>query len=209
MRHCPPFSTHAKLTLSGRYAGKDITAILADEASHPHSEAAYEILDEYHIGFLPQSHIPASIGGLLPPSPPRTPSNNSVAADGEAEAELNVTTDIVNDYKTHRFLDLGRPLLLQVWFGGFSKEFYLEQVHKPRHYKGGESAPLFGNFLEPLSKTPWWVVPTIWLPCVAYGLYRAYEGLSVVLVGLLFGLGLCIWTLIEYGLHRCLFHIDE
>jgi 4-hydroxysphinganine ceramide fatty acyl 2-hydroxylase len=129
--------------------------------------------------------------------------------DAAAEAELNVATDIVSDYKTHRFLDLGRPLLLQVWFGGFSKEFYLEQVHKPRHYKGGESAPLFGNFLEPLSKTPWWVVPTIWLPCVAYGLVQAQQGLSVVSTGLFFGLGLCIWTFIEYGLHRCLFHLDE
>merc|ERR1712093_854608 len=33
------------------------------------------------------------------------------------------------------------------WHVGFSKDFYLEQIHRPRHYKGGESAPLFGNFL--------------------------------------------------------------
>ncbi|CCX04388.1 hypothetical protein FPQ18DRAFT_93100 [Pyronema domesticum] len=191
------------------WGGKDITAILADEISHAHSEPAYEILDDYHIGFLPQGHIPAPVGGLMPPSPPGSPANMSLK-EVECEEDLSVPTDIVADYKVHKFLDLNKPLFLQVWNGGFSKEFYLEQVHKPRHYKGGESAPLFGNFLEPLSKTPWWVVPILWLPCVAYGLYRANEGLSSPAVtASLWGCGLAIWTLLEYALHRCLFHVDE
>lgn len=99
---------------------------------------------------------------------------------------------------------------MQVWNGGFSKEFYLQQVHRPRHYKGGESAPLFGNFLEPLSKTPWWVVPVVWLPCIAYGTYEASRGLpNLGVVAVLFCLGIAIWTLVEYGLHRFLFHVDE
>jgi hypothetical protein len=99
---------------------------------------------------------------------------------------------------------------MQVWNGGFSKEFYLQQVHRPRHYKGGESAPLFGNFLEPLSKTPWWVVPAVWMPWIAYGTYEASKGLpNASVVGALFGVGIAIWTLVEYGLHRCLFHVDQ
>jgi 4-hydroxysphinganine ceramide fatty acyl 2-hydroxylase len=99
---------------------------------------------------------------------------------------------------------------MQVWFGGFSKEFYLEQVHRPRHYKGGESAPLFGNFLEPLSKTPWWVVPMVWVPPVVYGMYLASEGFDSKLNQAAFWLlGIAIWTLIEYILHRFLFHLDE
>jgi len=127
-----------------------------------------------------------------------------------SEEELSIPTDIAADYKVHKFLDLNRPLFMQVWNGGFSKEFYLQQVHRPRHYKGGESAPLFGNFLEPLSKTPWYVVPTIWLPCIAYGTYEASKGLpnSWTVAGL-FGFGLFLWTLVEYMLHRCLFHLDE
>jgi 4-hydroxysphinganine ceramide fatty acyl 2-hydroxylase len=174
-----------------------------------HSEAAYEILDEYHIGFLPETHSPISIGGARPPTPPRTP-NNATPTGMSSEEELSITTDIANDYKTHKFLDLSRPLFLQVFYGGFSKEFYLEQVHKPRHYKGGESAPFFGNFLEPLSKTPWWVVPTVWLPCISYGVYEANKGLPMLVVtALYFGLGLAIWTLVEYVMHRCLFHLDE
>lgn len=126
-----------------------------------------------------------------------------------SEEDLNKETDATSDYKRHQFLDLNRPLLMQVWNGGFSKEFYLQQVHRPRHYKGGESAPLFGNFLEPLSKTPWWVVPTLWLPCVLFGTVLAGQNLHpLALAGSwIFGLG--FWTIVEYTLHRCVFHVDQ
>ena len=128
----------------------------------------------------------------------------------ESEEELSISTDIVNDYKVHRFLDLNRPLFGQIWYGGFSRDFYLEQVHKPRHYKGGASAPLFGNFLEPLTKTPWWLIPMIWLPCISYGVVLANEGFSSpIFTGAWWTAGFFIWFLIEYGMHRCLFHVDE
>ena len=126
----------------------------------------------------------------------------------KSEEDLSKETDATQDYKRHQFLDLSRPLLMQVWFGGFSKEFYLQQVHRPRHYKGGESAPLFGNFLEPLSKTPWWIVPTVWIPCVAYGTFLAGQQLHPLALIAYWIVGLGIWTVVEYGLHRCLFHLD-
>ena len=122
--------------------------------------------------------------------------------------DLSRETDAVADYKTHKFLDLKRPLLLQIWYGGFSKDFYLEQVHRPRHYKGGASAPLFGNFLEPLTKTAWWVIPAVWLPFVAYGTWIAGQKLGLVELVLYWITGSCIWTLVEYVLHRLLFHIE-
>jgi 4-hydroxysphinganine ceramide fatty acyl 2-hydroxylase len=126
------------------------------------------------------------------------------------EDDLSKETDVRADYKTHKFLDLERPLFMQVFNGGFSKDFYLQQVHRPRHYKGGDSAPLFGNFLEPLTKTPWYVVPTFWLPPVAYGTYLAATHFSNPLVTVAYWLlGLGIWTVVEYGLHRCLFHVDD
>jgi 4-hydroxysphinganine ceramide fatty acyl 2-hydroxylase len=124
------------------------------------------------------------------------------------EEDLSKDTDASSDYKRHKFLDLNRPLFPQIWFGGFSKEFYLDQVHRPRHYKGGQSAPLFGNFLEPLSLTPWWVVPMIWVPCVAYTVRVGLEGLSPFATAIYFAIGLAFWTLIEYFLHRFLFHLD-
>jgi 4-hydroxysphinganine ceramide fatty acyl 2-hydroxylase len=196
------------------WAGKDIGAILKDEDSHAHSETAYDVLEESLVGFLVTEKL-ATDGDVQrhaadiqinekvnPLVHPRTGMS--------CEEDLSRDTDLDSDFKTHRFLDLNKPLLLQVWYGGFTKEFYLDQIHRPRHYKGGASAPLFGNFLEPLSLTPWWVVPMLWLPLVGYGLYLASDGFPSVLNQAAFwGLGLAIWTLLEYLLHRFIFHLDE
>ncbi|KAL1630260.1 fatty acid alpha-hydroxylase [Neofusicoccum ribis] len=207
------------------YAGKDIKDILEDEVSHRHSDSAYEILDEHLVGFVANEKIldaatKSNRPDDLVPLPPTNGGLQELKANGgqqyvfeatgmSSAEDLNKETDINTDYKVHKFLDLNKPLLPQVWFGGFSKAFYLEQVHRPRHYKGGKSAPLFGNFLEPLSLTAWWVVPTVWLPPVSYGVYLASQQLPFVHLGLYFVLGLCIWTLVEYILHRFLFHLDE
>ena len=126
------------------------------------------------------------------------------------EEDLSKETDIAQDYQKHKFLDLNRPLFLQIWNGGFSKKFYLDQVHRPRHYRGGDSAPLFGNFLEPLTKTAWWVVPTLWLPCVCYGVYLANQGLETPSITAAYWVfGVFLWSFIEYCMHRFLFHLDE
>lgn len=209
------------------YAGKDVEAILKDEISHTHSDSAYEILEENLVGFMVPENLlngvvkssnpadivplPSSEVGKLELKGMEQDGKPLYEATGMSSAEdLSKPTDPNQDYKQHKFLDLSKPLLMQVWNGGFSKDFYLQQVHRPRHYKGGDSAPLFGNFLEPLSKTPWWVVPSLWWPCVAYGTAVAFGGLSSAteLAGYwVFGLG--FWTIIEYVLHRGLFHLDE
>ncbi|KEY67419.1 hypothetical protein S7711_05947 [Stachybotrys chartarum IBT 7711] len=193
------------------YGGKDVEEILKDEISHTHTEAAYEILDDYLVGFVVQGKSATTDGSAQP---------NGTAAENDTfvhprtgmscAEDLSKDTDVVSDYKKHKFLDLNRPLIPQVWCGGFSREFYLDQVHRPRHYKGGRSAPLFGNFLEPLTMTPWWVVPTLWGPLVAYGTYVAAQGMgSTQKLVAYWGLGLFVWTFVEYCLHRFLFHLDQ
>ncbi|KAL7624267.1 fatty acid alpha-hydroxylase [Parahypoxylon ruwenzoriense] len=197
-----------------KYAGKDITAILKDEDSHKHSASAYEILEEYQVAFLVNQKL--ALNGEAQKETAGSQTNGETTpyvhprTGMSCEEDLSKETDISQDYKQHKFLDLDKPLLMQVWFGGFSKKFYLDQVHRPRHYKGGASAPLFGNFLEPLSLTPWWLVPIVWLPAVAYGTYLASEGFENKLsLAAYWTSGLLIWTLVEYILHRCLFHLDE
>ncbi|KAF1347944.1 hypothetical protein BDV97DRAFT_212397 [Delphinella strobiligena] len=212
------------------YGGKDVKEIMDDGVSHYHSESAWEMLDEYHVGFVATEPVMKTATKSYSPAdvviqPPTEQGMKELERDGvdagtetrpvyattgmSSEEDLHKETDATTDYTKHKFLDLNRPLLMQVFNGGFSKRFYLEQVHRPRHYKGGESAPLFGNFLEPLSKTPWWVVPTVWVPPVAYGSYLASQGLSAFPFAAYWITGLCIWTLVEYGMHRCLFHLDD
>lgn len=185
-------------------AGQDVGDALKDAASHTHSEAAYEVLDDCLVGFVGEekSVSDGSAPERKPDAHPRTGMSR--------EEDLSTDTDIRSDFKTHKFLDLGKPLLQQVWNGGFSKKFYLDQVHRPRHYKGGASAPIFGNVLEPLTKTPWWLVPTVWLPCVLYGVYASNQGLqNPAAVAAYWLFGTCWWSLIEYAMHRFLFHLDE
>ncbi|KAI9721587.1 MAG: fatty acid alpha-hydroxylase [Chrysothrix sp. TS-e1954] len=218
------------------YAGKDVKQIMLDEISHTHSESAYEVLDDHFIGYMATDQVmdavmeskkpdeivplPPTEAGLQELKEHSQMNGNGSAKDmsapvyattGMSSAEdLSKETDTSVDYRTHKFLDLSKPLFLQVWRGGFSKDFYLEQVHRPRHYKGGASAPLFGNFLEPLSKTAWWVVPMCWLPPVAYGTWLAGQGLPNMAQLVSYWItGLCIWTLVEYTMHRCLFHLDN
>ncbi|CZS97329.1 related to fatty acid hydroxylase [Rhynchosporium graminicola] len=211
-----------------QYGGKDITDIMKDEISHTHSEAAYEVLEDSLVGFVAtEKVINAAVKSLhldqIVPLPPTDAGKQELKQNASSDrvpvfqatgmssaADLSKETDPTNDYKTHKFLDLNKPLLMQVWLGGFSKDFYLEQVHRPRHYKGGESAPLFGNFLEPLSKTAWWVIPTVWLPPVVYGTYIASRGFSSIGGNAAYWFfGLFLWSLVEYGLHRFLFHLDK
>lgn len=198
------------------YAGKDVKKILQDEASHAHSEAAYDVLDDSLVGFVVSAKgatngaakAPVSTGAQ--PADEGSPEFVHPRTGMSCEEDLSKETDYTTDYKKHKFLDLSRPLFPQIWFGGFSKEFYLDQVHRPRHYKGGASAPLFGNFLEPLSKTPWWLIPTFWLPPVIYGTYASTDyfgsGWSQAACWVS---GFGLWSLIEYILHRFLFHLDE
>lgn len=63
-------------------------------------------------------------------------------------------TDTVRDFEKNQFLDLRKPMIRQVWEANFSKSYYLQQVHQPRHLS--DSAPMFGSpYLEVrLRRTP-------------------------------------------------------
>lgn len=214
------------------HGGKDVKAIMEDEISHRHTEGAYDILeDDYLVGFVATEPVlNTAIGSDHPhdilPLPPNKAGMQELQDNGAVTRELSEPaspttgmssaedlykeTDAQEDLRKHKFLDLDKPLLMQVWNGRFSKDVYLNQVHRPRQYKGGASAPLFGNFLEPLSKTAWYVIPTVWLPPVAYGTWLAYQGLPSAFQTAAYWLtGLALWTLVEYGLHRGLFHVDK
>lgn len=194
------------------YAGKDVTEVMADIAVHEHSESAYEILDEdFLVGYLA---TPEEEKNLLE-------NRNNVPVEVKMDMDLtefhdelppdeqmSVQTDFTADIKKHKFLDLNKPLLPQMLTSTFSKEFYLEEVHRPRHYGKG-SAQLFGNFLEPLSLTAWWVVPAVWLPCNFAFFYVGFRNQDPVTALSLWVMGLFVWTLVEYCLHRFLFHLDH
>ncbi|KAF8325775.1 oxidoreductase [Cantharellus anzutake] len=195
-----------------QWAGKDVGDIMADSVSHGHSQSAYDMLSEYLIG---------KIG-----SESTTVNEDWVATEDFHPDE----TSPEEDFKRHEFLDLSKPLLRQVWESNFSKEFYLQQVHQPRHVT--KTARLFGpNFLEMFTRTEWYVVPIFWLPIATAIFFRSAlqfaqlaepsildtRILSVASIPssaylktlTCFLTGNVIWTVLEYTLHRFLFHIDK
>ncbi|KAF5944073.1 hypothetical protein HYC85_018150 [Camellia sinensis] len=90
---------------------------------------------------------------------------------------------------------------------GHLGEAYEEWVHQPVVSKEGPR--LFENdILEFFTRTVWWAIPIVWLPVVCWFVSKAVEmgvpstQIIVSLVG-----GIFFWTLLEYCLHRFLFHI--
>jgi 4-hydroxysphinganine ceramide fatty acyl 2-hydroxylase len=71
-------------------------------------------------------------------------------------------------------------------------------------------ARFFDNpLLELLSRTPWYVVPLIWLPVSAAMFSEAVKTQSIDVSLALFVSGLAFWSFLEYVLHRFVFHLDE
>lgn len=82
---------------------------------------------------------------------------------------------------------------------------YPEWVHKP---VTGQPRFFQSSSAEAISKTPWWLVPLLWIPvCCGLVLYAALALCTSPqqLCGHLAG-GLLLWQLFEYSIHRFLFH---
>lgn len=65
------------------------------------------------------------------------------------------------------------------------------------------------DWAESLTKVHWWMVPLIWIPTAVFQMFRAIKGgnfSSLEFTGLV-ALGVVLWLLIEYSLHRFIFHI--
>nr|CAG8476180.1 4437_t:CDS:2 [Entrophospora candida]CAG8506207.1 3921_t:CDS:2 [Entrophospora candida] len=141
-------------------------------------------------------------------SDPDSHLHSEVAYQVLSESCIGEIIQNVHDYQKEKFLDLNKPLFSQMLNYNFNKEFYLNQIHRPRHIS--YSAKLFGNdYLELLTKTPWYIIPIVWIPIVIYHGYIASKTLNSTTFSILFLSGIVIWTLLEYALHRFLFHIDK
>jgi 4-hydroxysphinganine ceramide fatty acyl 2-hydroxylase len=129
--------------------------------------------------------------------------------NSEADLVASAKAATVGTAVRKKFIDASKPMLYQIFTGGFSKDFYIEQVHIPQHVKG--SAPIFGHpALEVFTKTPWWVIPMVYIPIVGLCLSIAVaDNMHPFAIGSWFAAGILLWTFIEYSLHRFLFHVDE
>jgi len=174
------------------HLGQDIGDVWDDEDYHSHSQSARKILEQYCIGVVEGEHsdsnvvrgnasVPRSKGAPPPPS---------------AETEGGYPKDI----------DWSKPIVLQVGNLGTN---YDKFVHDPIVLD--EPARFFQwDFFEFFSRTPWYVVPIVWVPVVCFMLYHSANlGLTPVEAAKGWAGGITFWTVMEYGLHRWVFHMDE
>ncbi|SNX85357.1 probable SCS7 - required for hydroxylation of ceramide [Melanopsichium pennsylvanicum] len=219
-----------------RYAGKDMGDIMDDPQEHSHSDSAYELLQEHIIGRLPTTDAEKHTLDERNANGGFSGKNDSIVITDDFKPK---ETDFHSDYNTTKFLDLNKALIPQMLGAHFSKEFYLEQVHSPRHLKN--PARFFDqDYLEMFTRTPWYVVPMVWAPIASIIFFRSttqfasnlartplnatkwYEAtskptqfdtsvwsLALTQTAVCWAIGVVIWTLLEYTIHRFLFHIDD
>jgi len=167
------------------YLGSDITEVFSD-GDHSHSKSALQMLLQYRIGWTPEG-FQAKISG-------------SHSVDRERE-----------DANKKFGIDMTQPLVMQMPKLG---KDYMSYVHNPQHAWPGKSgsARMFASpFLEFFSRTPWWLVPLVWIPEVFFEVSyaRSAYDLSFSFIFSLICFGFLVWTFLEYVLHRFLFHIAE
>ena len=111
-------------------------------------------------------------------------------------------------------IDWSQPVLSQLDRVG---PHYQDWVHTPVNH----NLRLFkSDFVERMSQCPWWLVPLCWVPYSLYMMWLATthapcmltwiaepRPLSWVGVASVLPFGMLLWTLIEYCLHRFLFHM--
>ena len=167
------------------YLGQDITKALQDPSLHKHTSAAYSMLEQYAIG--------------------RVNSANSISPDSLSNSSFEGLNSFVSS-KDQPLADFEKPLVHQVGMMGTD---YFEWCHTdPVFFK--EPVPLFGNaFLEITTHTPWHIVPCVWIPVsLILDALALKSGLSVAATLSTNLLGFLLWFVLEYNLHKYLFHFD-
>ena len=193
------------------HLGTDISDIFVDEDMHVHSKAAHSMLARYRIGILAAANAAAAqsvalldlffvgFGGWVGLE------NRMLCVDaclsGLALAGIlaGAAARKSGDAGPAVKFDWNKPIVFQI---GHLGEHYNEFIHTPQVLD--EPARFFeSGFLEFFSRTPWYVVPIVWVPVVMGMLLHASTlGLPTSTIASVYASGLALWTLIEYVLHR-------
>jgi dihydroceramide fatty acyl 2-hydroxylase len=97
-------------------------------------------------------------------------------------------------------IDLTRPIIPQL---RLLRHHYSEWIDRPTTTK-----PIFfeNRLAESITKVKWWVVPLLWLPVVGICYFKSSNIIGNFATVRLAMFGMLLWQVIEYGLHRFLFH---
>ncbi len=102
-------------------------------------------------------------------------------------------------------VNMDRPIVPQIL--DLHGSAYDDWVHQPqilaKRLQFWSDDDPWGRALNAVSTSPWWVVPLVWVPIVLFYLYFT-EGVCGTTVYVVWGV--LLWSALEYGIHRLLFH---
>ena len=193
--------------------GRDVSTLMRSP-EHPHSHSAFALLQDFWLADLIDYNKYSVVES------DDACEESAVLADAVAFEETQTTSSTTTTTTTTSTsttklpaIDFQRPIFGQIWALNMDRDTYVRFVHTPHHLP--HIARFFANpLLELFSRNPWWVIPFVWIPVTLFML-REEAQLSIrspmlFLVMLSFYLvGFVIWTLLEYALHRFLFHMDD
>ncbi|KEP61557.1 UNVERIFIED_CONTAM: cytochrome b5 family heme/steroid binding domain-containing protein [Hammondia hammondi] len=128
-----------------------------------------------------------------------------LAASGE-EVEASKLPSSHATHAADELIQFAQPLLPQIW--RLTKEEYERLIETPC-MKEGVLRLMPYSWMEPLSKTHWWMIPLLWLPLVCWWIRENLKVFSTTLCIASLLVGFASWSLIEYLMHRFLFHFPE
>ncbi|XP_034477837.1 dihydroceramide fatty acyl 2-hydroxylase FAH2 [Drosophila innubila] len=166
----------------------------------PHSDAAMYLMREYKVA--PSEY--ENHKKTREQRPPKTTENGVELLQHPKVAEDSNNNH--TDESMEHLVDWSKAMLPQI--ANITK-YYDEWVHKPVD----RPLRLFGPwYLEMCTKTPWWVVPLFWIPVIVGFMLPEFQAKAHNIndIALLSGhilFGVLFWTLLEYVLHRWVFHV--
>jgi len=127
------------------------------------------------------------------------------------EIEVDKENKIIQEEPVYDdVIDIKKGILWQIFINGIKKQDYLDFIHDPKHMINPPHAIMFDTaFLEFFSKTPWYMIPIVYIPIMLYFLSLAFMTFDVTTVIFWYLVGVLGWTFTEYFLHRFIFHMDE
>ncbi|XP_035902662.1 dihydroceramide fatty acyl 2-hydroxylase FAH2 [Anopheles stephensi] len=145
----------------------------------------------------------------------KPPTSNGLHGKQASTVGNGEVTHLTDDSMEH-LVDWSKPMVFQIHKLG---DKYGEWVNKPVD----RELRLFGpSWVENMTKTPWWIVPGFWIPAILYiivqfgardlaagrGWTDPNQSFLTVDLYLHLVIGAFAWTLLEYSLHRWVFHLD-
>lgn len=118
-----------------------------------------------------------------------------------------------HDATMDKLVNMRQPVVHQVYqalrYGNIDRDAYYVWTHQPHYFmEAPKHATLFSNpVLEACSKMTWWTVPCFWFPVLAVFLWACNVASMPLSLGCVCAAaGLTLWSLVEYVVHRFLFH---